>query len=229
MMSIFGFIQGLEIGGGGPAPVVMQVLAALFMMTWYVVVGAIVGVTVLMVVRFILNYADMNPFSRPVILARRLTDPFVNPVRRSLANVGIHPNGAPLVVILLAILLGYFVFVLAASVLNTAAGVYVSLTSGKANGVVAFLGYLLYGLLSLYGLFIMIRIIFSWGRVDPRTNRVMRFLVRATDPILIPLRQMIPPIGMFDISPIVAFFIIWLFQGAIVITLLRGWPIAFFS
>jgi YggT family protein len=218
----------LEVGGGGPASPVMQVLAALFMMTWYAVVGCIVPVIVLMVVRLILNYADMNPFSRPVILARRLTDPFVNPVRRSLANFGIQPNGAPLVVILLAVLLGYFVFVLASSVLNTAAGVYVSLTSGRSNGVVAFLGYLLYGLLSLYGLLLMIRIIFSWGRVS-YVNRVMRFLVRVTDPILLPLRQMIPPIGMFDISPIVAFFIIWLFQGAIVVTLLRGWPIAYFQ
>lgn len=226
-MNVLGFLQGSEFGGGGPAPVVMQVLAALFMVTWYVVVGAIVAVIVLMVVRLVLNYADMNPFSRPVILARRLTDPFVNPVRRWLANFGIQPNGAPLVVILLAVLLGYFVFVLASSVLNTAAGVYVSLTSGKSNGVVAFLGYLLYGLLSLYGLFLMIRIIFSWGRVS-YVNRVMRFLVRVTDPVLLPLRQMIPPIGMFDISPIVAFLIIWLFQGAIVVTLLRGWPITYF-
>ena len=56
----------------------------------------------------------------------------------------------------------------------------------------------------------------------------MRFLIRATDPLLLPLRHMIPPLGMFDISPIVAFVIIWLFQGAIRMTLLRGWDVVFF-
>lgn len=205
----------------------MQILGFIFLLVWYGVVAAIVAMIALMVVRFILNYADLNPFSRPVILVRRLTDPFVNPVRRGLAGFGIQPNGAPLVVVLLTILLGYFVFILASSVLNTAAGILHSLTSGKPGGVVALCGYVLYGLLAVYGLLIMFRIIFSWGRVS-EVNRVMRFLANVTDPILIPLRNMIPPLGMFDISPIVAFIIIWLFQTAIAVTLLRNWPIEFF-
>ena len=50
----------------------------------------------------------------------------------------------------------------------------------------------------------------------------MRFLVDATEPLLGPLRRIIPPLGMMDISPIVAFFILWLFQAAIAGTLLRG-------
>ncbi len=204
----------------------MELIKLIYNLVWYVIVAAILAMIALMVVRFIFNYADFNPFSKPVIFVRRLTDPFLNPVRRALAGFGIQPNGAPLVVILLTILLGYFVLMLAASLLNTAAGILYSTTSGKAGGVVALLGYLLYGLLSLYSLLIVMRIIFSWGRVT-YVNRVMRFLVNATDPVLVPLRQMIPPLGMFDISPIVAFIIIWLFQTAIVVTLLRGWPIVF--
>lgn len=198
-----------------------------FQLIWYVIVAAIIAVIALMLVRFILNYADLNPFSRPVIFVRRLTDPFVNPVRRALIGFGIKPNGAPLFVVLLAILLGYFVLMLSASILNTAAGIVLSVASLGAGGVVALFGYVLYGLLSLYSLLIVMRIIFSWGQVS-YGNRVMRFLTNATDPILLPLRRMIPPLGMFDISPIVAFLIIWLFQGAIAMTLLRGWPKAFF-
>jgi YggT family protein len=67
---------------------------------------------------------------------------------------------------------------------------------------------------------ILIRIIFSWGMVSVR-NRVMRFLVWATDPLLVPLRRIIPPLGVFDISPLVAFLLIWLFQSAIAGTLMR--------
>jgi uncharacterized protein YggT (Ycf19 family) len=36
------------------------------------------------------------------------------------------------------------------------------------------------------------------------------------------LRRVIPPLGRIDISPIIAFLILWLFQAAIAGTLLRG-------
>jgi YggT family protein len=57
----------------------------------------------------------------------------------------------------------------------------------------------------------------------------MRFLVNATEPLLGPLRRMIPPVGTFDISPIIAFVILWLFQAAIAGTLLHGQPLQFFG
>lgn len=201
----------------------MIAIKLLFVCAWYVVVAAIAAMIVLMLARFIMNYADVNPFSRPALLVRSLTDRFVDPVRRTLLGFGIQPNGAPLFVVLLTILLGYFALQLAASLLNTAGGILLSMTQG---GVLALVGYLLYGLLSLYSLFIFIRIVISWGQVS-YANPLMRFLVRMTDPILVPLRQMIPPLGGFDISPIFAFIIIRLFQVAIEWTLLRGWPTDF--
>jgi YggT family protein len=228
-MNLFGLFQTVQtfeaVSNRSRPPVAV---ALIYLFIWYVIVAAIMAVVLLMLLRFILNYADMNPFSRPVIHVRRLTDPLVNPVRRSLASLGVQPNGAPLVVVLLAILLGFFVLRLAGSILSTAAGVTIAVTSGEAGGIVALVGYLLYGLLSVYSLLIVIRIIFSWGRVT-YGNRVMRFLINVTDPLLVPLRQMIPPLGMFDISPIVAFIIIFLFQQAIAMTLLRGWVPEFFG
>src|SRR3989442_9031312 len=67
-----------------------------------------------------------------------------------------------------------------------------------------------------------IRIIFSWVGVS-YANRLMRFLFRLTEPLLAPLRRTIPLMGMFDISPLVAFLIIWVCQSAVAATLLRGW------
>jgi len=43
-----------------------------------------------------------------------------------------------------------------------------------------------------------------------------------TEPLLGPLRRMIPPLGWMDISPLVAILILWLFQAAVQGTLLRG-------
>ena len=181
------------------------------------IIGVIVAAIVLMALRLLLNYADLNPFSRPVLFVRNLTDPFVNPVRRSLLSSGFAPNMAPLVTILIVILVGWLALSLSNDVIGTFYGMFLRAREGR---MVALVGTLLYGFLSVYSMLILIRIIFSWGMVGTR-NPVMRFLVRATDPLLVPLRRMIPPLGMFDISPIVAFLLIWLFQAAIAGTLMR--------
>ena len=138
---------------------------------------------------------------------------------------GVDPKYAPLVTILLAILLGWFALQLVASIVNTLAGILVSL---RSHAGVAVIGYVLYGLVSLYVLLIFIRIVFSWGMAS-YSNRVMRFLVNTTEPMLGPLRRVVPLVGAFDISPIVAFVILWLVQAAIAGTLLRGMPIQFFA
>ena len=191
--------------------------ALAFWVSW-AITAAIVVLIVLVLVRLALNYADLNPFSRPVLLVRQWTDPLINPVRRALAGFGFSPNIAPLVTILLAILVGYLAQMLALGVIETVRNVLVSVLLKRP---VLVIGHLLFGLLGIYGLLIFIRIIFSWGMVG-YGNRVMRFLVNATEPLLGPLRRMIPPLGFIDISPIVAFLIIWLFQAAIAGTLLRA-------
>jgi uncharacterized protein YggT (Ycf19 family) len=50
----------------------------------------------------------------------------------------------------------------------------------------------------------------------------MRFLFHTTEPLLGPLRRAIPPVGMFDVSALVAFVILWVLQMAIQGTFLRS-------
>lgn len=193
-----------------------QAVSSIYLLIQYLIVAVVLCVIALMLVRLALNYADLNPFSRPVMYVRRLSDPLVNPVRRSLIQFGFGPNITPLVVILITILLGWFVLQLAGSILSTVAGVIGGVQHAR---VIAVVGYLLYGFLDVYMLLIVIRIIFSWGNVS-YTNRVMRFLVSATDPLLVPLRRVIPPLGVFDISPLVALLMLWLLKTAVAAVLL---------
>jgi YggT family protein len=195
-----------------------QAVANVYMFIQYAVEAVVLAVVALMLVRLLLNFADLNPFSRPVIFVRRLSDPLVNPVRRSLIQFGFGPNITPLVVILISILLGWFVLQLAQSILLTFAGVVESVQAGRFIAVV---GYLLYGFLTVYLLLITIRIIFSWGNVS-YSNRVMRFLVNATDPVLLPMRRLVPPLGVFDISPLVVILIIYLLRTAVAAVLLNA-------
>jgi len=72
-----------------------------------------------------------------------------------------------------------------------------------------------------------IRIIFSWLSMS-YANPLMRLLFKATEPLLGSVRRFVRPVGMFDISPIIAFLIVWICQAAVAATLLAGWPTRFF-
>jgi YggT family protein len=196
----------------------MIIIGRTFLFINWAVTAVIIAVILLMIFRLLANYADLNPFGRTSLTIRRLSDPMISPVRRALVGFGVDPKYSPLVVILLVILLGYFVLQLAREIAVRLLGLLTSLQSGA---LVSALGFVLYGLISIYILLIFMRIIFSWGMVS-YSNRVMRLLVNATEPLLGPLRRIVPPLGVMDISPIVAVFILWLFQQAIAGTLLRG-------
>lgn len=183
---------------------------------WYAIATVILVVIALMLARLILNKADLNPFSRPVILIRRWTDPLVNPVRRPIVQMGFSPNVAPLVVILVAILLGYFASQFIGTVLFTVRGLILSASLGAP---ISFVGFIIFGALALYSLMIFARIIISWG-AGPQ-NRLLHFLIRVTEPVLGPFRRVIPPLGMIDISPIVVLLLLDLLQRAVAVTLLR--------
>ena len=198
----------------------MIIIARIF---WFIqtgVVAIIVALIALMVIRLIVDAADLNPFGWMHRTTRRLSDWLAAPVRGGLRGFGIDPKFAPLVAILIVILLGFFVLSLVSTIATTIVGVILGVQTANFIWV---LGFILYGLLSVYSLMIFVRIVFSWGGVS-YVNRLMRFLVDTTEPLLGPLRRVVPPLGMWDISPIVAFLIVWLFQQAIAGTLLRGAP-----
>ena len=58
---------------------------------------------------------------------------------------------------------------------------------------------------------IIIRAILSWFPIRP-DNPLLIILHHITEPILSPLRRIIPRIGPLDITPIVAIFLLWLIR-----------------
>ncbi len=205
----------------------MLAIESLFLFITWGVTAVIVAAIVMIVLRSLFNYMDVNPFNWSARTVRRLTDPVIMPVRRVLVAFRIDPKAAPFIAVLLIIVAGYLIVQVAGSVLNTVAGIIFALSSGRIGTPVAIIGYIIFGFLGLYTMAIFVRIIFSWISMS-YANPLMRFFIRTTEPLLGPLRRIIPPVGMFDISPIVAFLILWLCQAAVAGTLLRGWPTRFF-
>ncbi|WP_130470838.1 YggT family protein [Candidatus Magnetaquicoccus inordinatus] len=70
-------------------------------------------------------------------------------------------------------------------------------------GVLGSLTVLLDFALGVYTWMILIRVLLSWVNPDPY-NPIVQFLMRATDPLLEPLRRLLPPVAGLDLSPIVA-------------------------
>jgi YggT family protein len=58
------------------------------------------------------------------------------------------------------------------------------------------------------------RVLMSW--IDPMGNMgITRMLQEITEPILAPIRSILPNFGMFDLSPLVAMLLLQLLQGLI--------------
>ncbi|MDH3368963.1 MAG: YggT family protein, partial [Gemmatimonadota bacterium] len=77
----------------------------------------------------------------------------------------------------------------------------------------------LIGLVVYYGsgvllIALIVRVVGSWLGLGP-FNRWMRPFYVLTDWIVKPLQRIVPPLGMIDITPIIAWFLILLLRGMI--------------
>jgi YggT family protein len=196
----------------------MQTVERIFWFLESATMGIIVALIVLMLIRLIVDGADLNPFGATYRNVRRLSDPFVAPARGFLRQFFADPKYAPIIVIVVVILTGLLAWNLLGTLFQMVQGITWALRMGSLP---ALLGFVFHGLISIYILMIFLRVIFSMAMVS-YTNRLMRFLFHTTEPLLGPLRKRVPPVGRWDISPIVAFIILWLLQAAISATLLRG-------
>ena len=98
---------------------------------------------------------------------------------------------------------------------------FAALTRGDiANYVQAlFLVYIL-----LIFLYILLNMMFSLGLRPPYSrvvDSIMNFLRDVCEPYLKIFRRFIPPIGMFDLTPMIAIIVLWIVQ-MLVVSLIQG-------
>lgn len=78
--------------------------------------------------------------------------------------------------------------------------------------------YLVQTLGSLYLLIVLLRFVLQWLRAD-FFNPVSQFVVRATQPLLKPLRRLIPGVGGFDLASLVLALLLQTLLSALMLTL----------
>ena len=78
----------------------------------------------------------------------------------------------------------------------------------------------------IYSFLILLRVLLSWLNTNPYqptvTHPLVRVLYQVTDPVLVPLQRIVPPIGgTIDISPIIALIVLEIARR-ILISVLSG-------
>ncbi|WP_372459102.1 YggT family protein [Alkalihalobacillus deserti] len=76
------------------------------------------------------------------------------------------------------------------------------------------IGGLLYNAIYIYSFFIIGYILMSWFP-NARESSLGQFIGRIVEPYLEPFRRFVPPLGMIDLSPIVAIIVLRLAGGGV--------------
>jgi YggT family protein len=61
------------------------------------------------------------------------------------------------------------------------------------------------GVVQIFLLIVLVRVVFSFVSPFP-TNPISRFAWQVTEPVLAPIRRVLPPMSGLDLSPLVVFF-----------------------
>jgi YggT family protein len=148
----------------------------------------------------------ISPFSKTARVIRGRVDPMVAPIERLVVRAGGLPTAAPWWA-LVAVVIGGIALI---SILNLLGDIlYQVVIIGQQPREAPFI--LLSWAFSILKLGLIVRVLSSWLPISPYSKWI-RWSYVLTDWMIVPLRRLIPSIGMIDITPIVAWFGLALIQ-----------------
>jgi YggT family protein len=153
----------------------------------------------------------VSPFSPVARFVRRTVDPLIAPMERRVVRAGGVPTSAPWWMLVLVVVGGIVVLTLVQFVFAQVVGAAAAASSGP-RGILVLVVAWTFGLLQIA---LLVRVLSSWIGGSPYSPW-LRWAFVLTEPILGPLRRIVPTIGMIDITPIVAYFLLRILQGLIV-------------
>ncbi len=145
----------------------------------------------------------VSPFGPLGRFLRRASDPVIDPVEERIVRLGGHPAQAPFWIVMVTAVGGILVLSLIDWTLATALRLRLA-AAGGVRGVLAFGIGLAYGILIVALIVRVVGTWFGWGRYAPW----MRPAYLLTDWVVEPLRRVVPALGPFDITPLVAWIVL---------------------
>lgn len=170
----------------------------------YVFLGGAVLTSVVCTGDWMVRTRRLSPFGPTARFFRKTVDPAIAPVERAVIRSGGVPTAAPLWALLAVVIAGIVIL----SGLGFIRDSIVGLVWAAQHGPRAIASLLVSWIISVLQLALIIRVIASWIRISPYAWWI-RWSFTLTEWLVAPLRRRLPPVGMFDISPIVAWAMLW--------------------
>ena len=183
------------------ADVAMQVLRTVFLS------GAVV-VAVICMVDWAVRTRKISPFNAVARYFRSTVDPLIAPVERKVVRAGGTPASAPLWT-LAAVVIGGIIIISVLDFIRVEILRAVYYSNQGSAGIYRLLVSWTFNILKIA---LIVRVVSSWLPVSPYSKWIS-WSFRLTEPILAPLRRVVPMLGAFDITPIVAYFLLSLLQS----------------
>ena len=172
------------------------------------VVAALVCASVVALTHWAVRSRRITPFGAWPRFVRRLSDPVVVPLERRIVRAGGSPQDAPLWLLGVVVAGGLLLLTL----VHWLAGFAATLGTLSESGPRAWAGFLVSGLFNVLMIALLIRVISSWFGISPY-RPWMRPVMALTNWIIDPIRRILPPFGMIDFSPLVAWLVLTLVRG----------------
>lgn len=188
----------------------MTALMLLDIVRWTIVV-ALLYVGIVAVTHWAVRSRKLSPFSAWPRTVRRLSDPVLRPVEQRVIRAGGSPQTAPYWLLAIVVLGGLVLI----SLVRWSIGFTYSLGSLASAPLRIQLLTLLSWIFTILRFALIVRVIASWFGVSTY-SKWMRPIVVLTDWILEPLRRVLPPFGPLDLSPLVAYFVLWIAERVII-------------
>jgi YggT family protein len=168
-----------------------------------IVVAALLYASIVAVTHWAVRRRKIGPFGAWPRLVRRVSDPVVLPLERRVIRFGGNPQDAPLWLVGIVILGGLLLLSLVNWLLGMAGAVGALATASPRDWIRILVGWAF----TLVMTALFVRVIASWFGVS-EYRPWMRPLVFMTDWVIRPIRRILPPTGMIDFSPMVAWLVL---------------------
>jgi YggT family protein len=185
-----------------------MVFAALILASRVVVIIALAYASAVALTHWAVRSRRITPFGAWPRFMRRASDPVLLPLERRIVRSGGSPQDAPLWLVGIVIVGGLLLL----SLVQWLADFAVSLGIVAQSGPRAWGRFLVSGLFTVVMIALFVRVISSWFGISPY-RPWMRPVMLLTDWIINPIRRILPPFGMIDFSPVVAWLVLSLVRG----------------
>jgi YggT family protein len=150
----------------------------------------------------------ISPFNAVARFCRSTVDPFIAPIERRVVRAGGTPAAAPLWALAAVVIGG----ILLLTLLDVIRSEVIRSIVASQDGAAGIFHLLVSWTFTILKVALVVRVISSWLPVSPYSGWV-RWSYLLSEPILAPMRRIVPSMGGLDLTPILAYFLLSLIES----------------